>query len=65
MTPHVSVVIPLRDEDRNVLLLHEELTAAPLGVVHHQIDDTLDRPLRLLEADRAFLPGVLHQGADG
>ena len=39
MTPHVSVVIPLRDEDRNVLLLHEELTAAltPLGVPYELI----------------------------
>jgi len=39
VTPHVSVVIPLRDEERNVLLLHEELTAAltPLGVPYELI----------------------------
>ena len=28
MTPDVSIVIPLRDEERNVLPLHEEITAA-------------------------------------
>jgi glycosyltransferase involved in cell wall biosynthesis len=39
VTPHVSVVIPLRDEERNVLLLHEELTAAltPIGVPYELI----------------------------
>ena len=39
MTQHVSVVIPLRDEERNVLLLHEELTAAltPIGVPYELI----------------------------
>ena len=28
VTPDVSVVIPLRDEERNVLPLHEQLTRA-------------------------------------
>jgi glycosyltransferase involved in cell wall biosynthesis len=39
VTPDVSIVIPLRDEDRNVLLLHEEVTAAltPLGVPYEVI----------------------------
>jgi glycosyltransferase involved in cell wall biosynthesis len=39
VTPHVSVVIPLRDEERNVLVLHEELTAAltPLGIPYELI----------------------------
>ncbi len=39
MTPDISVVVPLRDEERNVLPLHEELTAAiaPLGVPYELI----------------------------
>ena len=39
MTPDISVVVPLRDEERNVVPLHEELTAAiaPLGVPYELI----------------------------
>jgi glycosyltransferase involved in cell wall biosynthesis len=39
VTPEISVVVPLRDEERNVLPLHEELTAAiaPLGVPYEFI----------------------------
>lgn len=32
MTPEISLVVPLRDEELNVLPLHEELTAALAGV---------------------------------
>ncbi len=39
MTLEISVVIPLRDEERNVLPLHEQLTAAitPLGIAYELI----------------------------
>jgi len=39
VTPEISVVVPLHDEERNVLPLHEELTAAiaPLGVPYELI----------------------------
>ena len=43
MIPDVSVVIPLRDEERNILPLHEQLTAAlaPTGIPYEilLIDD--------------------------
>jgi glycosyltransferase involved in cell wall biosynthesis len=39
VTPDISVVVPLRDEERNVLPLHDELTAAiaPLDVTYELI----------------------------
>ena len=43
VTPDLSIVIPLRDEERNVLALHEQLSAAlaPIGVPYEilLIDD--------------------------
>ena len=56
VTPEISVVVPFRDEERNVLPLHEQLTAAigPLDISYELIlvddgseDDTL---ARLMEA---------------
>ena len=39
MTPEISVVVPFRDEERNVLPLHEQLTAAitPLDISYELI----------------------------
>jgi glycosyltransferase involved in cell wall biosynthesis len=39
MTPDISVVVPFRDEEPNVLPMHEELTAAmaPLGIPYELI----------------------------
>ena len=39
VTPDISVVVPFRDEERNVLPLHEQLTAAitPLGISYELI----------------------------
>jgi glycosyltransferase involved in cell wall biosynthesis len=60
-SPEVSVVIPLRDEAPNVLLLHEQLTAAlaPLEVSYELIlvddgseDDTFSHLIRLCSQDR-------------
>ena len=59
-SPEVSVVIPLRDEAPNVLLLHEQLTAAlaPLEVPYELIlvddgseDDTFSHLMRLCSQD--------------
>ena len=59
-SPEISVVIPLRDEAPNVLLLHEQLTAAltPLKVPYELIlvddgseDDTFSRLMRLCSQD--------------
>ena len=56
MTPDISVVVPLRDEEHNVAPLHEQLTAAlaPLGVPYELIlvDDGSEdgTPARLMEA---------------
>ena len=39
MAPDISVVVPLRDEERNVLPLHEQITAAmaPLDIPYELI----------------------------
>jgi glycosyltransferase involved in cell wall biosynthesis len=60
VTPEISVVVPLRDEERNVLPLHEQLTIAiePLDVPYELIlvddgseDDTFARLMEVYARD--------------